>query len=395
MRNRMKVLFRLRLNKRDKLAPAYLYCRITLNGIRADPDFSTNVKVTPAHWDSKAQKILSKSAKEDNDTLKNIENGIKEIFNRLVHLKKPVSARIVKDIYLGKSADNFTFLQVFQRFIDAKQPLIGKGLAFRTVQTYQTRYNSVRDFLESTRKTLLLPGEFTLFFADQFVDYLKTKKDCSHDYSMKNVQAVKQVLGHSVKMGILDQNPLAYFEFKFTRHKPLIFLTPLHLEKLESHQFAQTRLQQVADVFLFACYTGLAYADLKRFDYEEHVQYWKQSKRHWITMQRQKSQEPFTVPILRKAMAILDKYHQRLPVISNAKYNSYLKEVADIADIPIKLTTRVARKTCGMILLNSGVPIESVSTILGHSTIRTTQKLYARVLVDKISKDIDQFETID
>lgn len=389
----MKILFRLRKNPKDLSAPAYLYCRITVNGERAEPDFSTFIRILPAKWDSKAQRIRgnSEAAENDNRTLDAIRNQIREIYNRLLDGKKPLSARIIKDVYTGKAKENMSLLQVYQQYIEAKSKLVGKGIEPRTVETYQTRYNSLLAYLASLKRVDILPAEISIGFADTYAFHLRTVAGCGQDYALKNIQALKHILKQAVKAGLIVANPLEYFEFHFDRSKPIVFLQLDEVAALEASRLAQLRLQQVAHVFLFCCYTGLAYAEVRRFCYDQHVVK-GQNGRQWIYMDRLKTHRHFSVPLLAKARELLASYNNRLPVISNAKMNSYLKEVAHVLGIPKKLTTHVARKTCGMLLLNGGMPIESVSKFLGHARINTTQRWYADVLPEKLGLDTDRYE---
>ena len=143
---------------------------------------------------------------------------------------------------------------------------------------------------------------------------------------------------------------------------------------IKNKDFGIKRLDQVKDVFLFSCYTGMSYSDLSK-DFE--VQ--KEGEDYWIIENRQKTDEGFMVYLTQDALRILRKYDDRLPVLTNQRMNSYLKEIADVCGIKKRLTFHMARHTCAVYLLNKGVPLEVVSRILGHSSIKTTQ-VYAKIL---------------
>ncbi len=149
------------------------------------------------------------------------------------------------------------------------------------------------------------------------------------------------------------------------------------------HKFEVARLQQVADLFLLQCFTGMAYVDLMNFDKTKHLQ------KDFICINRQKSDTESLIPILPHAKILLEKYNYKMPRITNQKYNAYIKEVAEITGIEKQLTTHVGRKTCGSILLNEGISIEVVSRILGHRDTKITQHIYARVNELRINREME------
>lgn len=160
------------------------------------------------------------------------------------------------------------------------------------------------------------------------------------------------------------------------------------LARIETHRFASERLQQVADLFIFCCYTGLAYQEMVNLKKENLVTH--KDETIWIEMHRQKTQKKFSVPLLPKGQSIIEKYQNHeffLPIISNQKFNAYLKEIAEILGINKTLTHHIARKTFATtILLYNDIPIEIVSELLGHSKISMTQEHYAKVMQSKISE---------
>ncbi len=171
------------------------------------------------------------------------------------------------------------------------------------------------------------------------------------------------------------------------REKPeFIYLTEREVDKIRNHRFSEERLQRIADCFMVQCFTGLAYVDLKKLDAGNIV---IESDGLWLNINRQKVQtSEMVVPILKNVKDLLLKYNFKLPVISNQKYNAALKEIAKEVGINKKLTSHVGRKTFGTLLLNKDVPIETVSRILGHADVKTTQRHYAKVLHMKIAKDL-------
>lgn len=173
------------------------------------------------------------------------------------------------------------------------------------------------------------------------------------------------------------------------------FLTSEELEVIASKDFATPRLKQVRDIFLFCCYTGLAYADVKKLKRNEIATGIDGEK--WIFTHRQKTETPTRLPLLPPAMEILERYKdhpqcensgQLLPVLCNQKMNGYLKEIADVCGVTKKMTTHIARHTFATtVTLCNGVPIETVGKMLGHRNLKTTQH-YAKILDKKVSEDM-------
>lgn len=197
----------------------------------------------------------------------------------------------------------------------------------------------------------------------------------------------------------IKSDVLLSLRFKLSTKKKIEYLKPEELEFLQNRKFISERLQQVSDLFLLQCYTGFSYADLAEFNPDLHIETDKKG-REWIIKARAKNEIESVLPYFSDAKAIVEKYLKvnltgitlKLPVITNQKYNSYLKEIGAILDFKINLTTHIGRKTFGTIALNNGYSIESVSRMLGHTDIKTTQKHYAVVLKTRVMKEFIQKE---
>lgn len=398
----MEILFVLRKNQRDKSRPATIYCRITLNGERAG-DFSTFVSVEPKDWHTKAQKILSSSreANADNEQLENIRNAIKDYFNQLTREGKPVTARILKELYTGKEKLVYSLIEIYQKFIDEQDQLHQVGeVAKNTMKGYRARFNVLKRYLKQRKREDLLCDEFTIKFGNEYVLHLKTKeptarknkernqdKRCSQNAAMRHIRGVSQVLDYAVVHEFIPFNPLLSFPYKFDKPKKPISLTTEELQRLEMYHFASDSLQRVADSYVFMCYTGFAYVDYTTFQKEAHLRQ-GEDRMEWIYKERGKTDEEAILPLFQKARRILEKYKGDLPLISNQKYNKYIKEAAEIVGIKKNLTTHTARKTAANLWLNHGVPPETVTRMLGQSDVRTLMRYYAQVNEVKIARDV-------
>ena len=190
----------------------------------------------------------------------------------------------------------------------------------------------------------------------------------------------------------MEKEPFLLYKVKSSK-KEVVFLTPEELDKLEKHQFAQQRLQQVKDMFIFCCYTGLAFNEMSKLEHKHIVIGFDGHK--WIKINREKTKKLVSVPILFKATIAIERYCSEnapfiLPRISNQKFNSYLKEIAEVLGIEKKLTHHIARKTFATtVLLYNDVPMEIVSELLGHSKVTVTQEYYAKVVQKKVSEHME------
>ena len=230
-----------------------------------------------------------------------------------------------------------------------------------------------------------------LKFINEFEHYLKTKRKISQATINRSLQRFRKVVRYAVVQNYITSDPFVLHKSKkFT--KEVVFLSTEELKILEKHQFSQSRLQQVKDWFVFSCYTGLAYNEIKNLRIN-HIAKGFDSEL-WVEMKREKTQKNISVPLLPKARELIDKYADDdsevvFKVCSNQKYNSYLKEIAFILGINKKLTTHTARKTfASTVLLFNDVPMEIVSKLLGHSSITITEAYYGKVVKKKVSSEI-------
>ena len=174
----------------------------------------------------------------------------------------------------------------------------------------------------------------------------------------------------------------------------MVYLNKEELELVEKHKFAQMRLEQVRDMFIFCCYTGLAYAEMSNLK-SKHIVTGFDGK-EWIKMHRKKTGKDFSVPLLEKPIQIIEKYgdtktEKILPKISNQKFNSYIKEICEIVGIEKNISHHIARKTFATtVLLYNDVPMEIVSELLGHSKIQTTQQHYGKIVQKKVSEEMSK-----
>lgn len=368
-----------------------LTCRITNELERKE--FSTGIFISPDYWNASKQKAIppNKINNQINTQLSLIKQDINQAFLFLQVQEKDFD---VDDIYRQYKGENIkqdkSITEMFLLHITKQEKLIGISTTKVSVAKFYQTQAHVKSFIKyQYNKSDYLLKDMTMAFITEFEFYLKVEKQFKQNTVHKTIQRFKQIVKLAVGLDYLAKDPFLLYKNKKPK-KQVVFLTNEELEELENHKFASDRLQQVADMFIFCCYTGLAFQEMANLKKENIVK--KFDDNLWIEMYRQKTQKKFSVPLLSKAIAILDKYQDQeklLPVISNQRFNSYLKEIAEIKNINKTLTHHIARKTFATtILLYNDIPIEIVSELLGHSKITMTQEHYTKVMDSKISDHI-------
>lgn len=398
MLNALAVFFYFRKNRSDKLKKGTIYCRISVNSQRA-PGFSTKIKIEPQFWDQPGQKVRDghPSAIILNKKLFALANRIHAIELDLFNKDKPVTAGIIHDILLGKKVVNHTFRQAGNLYMKEIRQGIPEDYTYDTFRHINIYYNNVLEFTQEMGSPNILLSEINANFMRRLRAWML--KRSSNNYTIRHLNLVKNICKYGIANEMIEYSPVLHMQFKKSPDKPIVYLNEDEIEKMKTKEITINRIAEIRDLFLFQCYTGLSYTELYIFCMNplDYIQIGLDKKR-WIYISRGKVRRyktQYSIPILKEAEDILRQYDYKIPVKSNQKYNGYLKEVADICGINKNLTTHVARKTFGMLLLNADVPIETVSLLLGHTNIRTTQRYYAKVLEKKISRDINKFQEGD
>ena len=377
----------------------YIYLRITVDGHPVE--LSTKKQWWENRWDQEKGRAngVKQDAQEVNFFLDTIENKVFKSRKQLIEDEELITAELLRDMLTGK-ANRKMILELFTDHNVQMEALVGKDYADGTLERYKTSYDHTKAFIwwqyQAEDRYI---RKLDHFFIEQYAFWLKTVRNCNHNTTMKYLANFKKIVLICVKNKWLPGDPFA--NFKMTK-LPVIRepLSDWELNSMIKKNFENDRLNQVRDIFVFSCYTGLAYADvkkLKRAEIEQGV-----DGEQWIFTPRQKTDTPCPIPLLPVALQLIAKYVQHpkcvhedrvLPVLSNQKMNSYLKEIADVCKIKKTLTFHLARHTFATtITLSNGVPIETVSKMLGHTTIKQTQH-YAKILHSKISLDMAALRT--
>lgn len=394
MQDLLSVLFYIRKAGTSDPTQATVYLRITVNGKRAE--VSTMGKVPIAKWDAKANKVIGYSleAKQTNRQLDIVKNRIYEIYHNLLHEHmEGISAIRIRDEFIGANNNRKFILEMFEEHNVKMEQLVGKDFTFRTLQRYRTTKKHLAKYIKSDYGVKDYPlKKIDVKYVNGFIYFLKAEQNLSHNSALKYVAYFKKIIRVAYANGWLDRDP--FYNFKL-RPKTIDkeFLSNDEVVKLVQADFSIPRLEQVRDVFIFSCYTGLAYVDVAKLREDDIVI--GMDGRRWIKVNRTKTKTLSSIPILPIAEQIISKYaslpkheNKLLPVYSNQKTNGYLKEIADLSGITKKLTFHMARHTFATtVTLSNGVPIESVSKMLGHKSLKTTQH-YAKILDYKLSEDM-------
>jgi integrase/recombinase XerD len=392
MLHHFSILFFLYKSKANKKGEMPIFCRVTLDGVRKQ--FATGHNIKEPSWNVKNQRCKGTSleSKVINNNLEVIEQKLNKAYGEIFSEKETFFLDDIYNRFTGADKEHQTILQAFDYHNKKMKSLIGKDYVQATYDKFIVIENHVKKFIKHQYNRPDYPlQEVKLNFLSDLNYYLKVVENQNQNTINKVIERVKKVLKIAVGNGWLASDPFMLYQKK-KYVKEVVFLTTLELKKLETHKFVQERLGAVRDCFIFSCYTGLAYNEAALLS-DEHLQP-AEDGFTWIEMTRQKTQRPIAVPILPQAMKILKRYGYPkkgllLPVISNQKMNSYLKEIGPIVGISKVLTHHIARKTyASTVLMNNDIPVEIVSFLLGHSKTTTTEQHYAKVVKESVVRHL-------
>jgi site-specific recombinase XerD len=380
--------------------PIDIYMKITVDSI--SKDLSTKLSCLPTKWDSRADRMTgnTEEARCINAALDALFVKARSARTKLIEIGADITALAVRDMVSGAQIRERTILKLFQAHNEQMAKLVEKKeFAPGTQEMYEVAYRHAKEFIKGRYKVEDLNIRSLDFdFVESFYNWLKISKSQCHNTALKNVAALKKQILACVKRGWLQNDPFALFSMK-EDEVDTIFLWPEELERVMKKQFVSDRVATVRDMFVFCCFTSLAFVDAKRLKKSEIVR--GVDGEWWIMKKRQKTNEPIPVPLLPIAKKILDKYKDHpkcvatdvaLPILSNQKYNEYLKEIAALCEINKDLTTHVARHTFATtVALTNGLSLETTKEVMGHADIKQTQH-YGKILHLKVSEDMKKLK---
>ena len=395
MRQTFNVLFFIRQTRALKSGENPIMLRISIAGQLSEIQLKRAVK--PNLWNQNKERCTGKDAAslEINRYLESVKLRLFEIHRKMEEEGKLINPMEIKRKFLGLDEEHKMFFQVFQKHNDKCRELIGKDYAKVTISRFDTCLKYFREMSQNQYQRKDIPlKEVTNGMIHDYIHFLKDEKGLQENTVIRYMKVVKKVLNIAVNYDWIQKNPFGNIRF----HEKEVnkeFLTKEELETLRTKEFDIPRLELVRDVFLVQCWTGLAFIDVSELK-EEHI-IADNDGNLWIRKERHKTGIMCNVPLLDVPLGIIEKYKDHplcqkrgilLPVLSNQKMNSYLKEIADCCGIKKKLSTHTGRHTfCSVVTLANNVSLENIAKMVGHTNTRMTQR-YAKVLDQSILRDM-------
>jgi site-specific recombinase XerD len=395
MKTNFSQLFYLKKQKNHETGPVAIYLRLTVDGKRAE--LATGRECETTRWNSKAGRATG--TKEDirtlNAFLENFQSKVFEAHRVLCEKNEAITAELLKNQLLGKEQNAHMLLDVFREHNRKMAALVNREFAAGTLERYEVSLRHTQAYLQHQYGLADIDiRKVDHAFISNYDFYLRSVRKCANNATVKYIKNFGKIIRICLSNGWITADPFANYRGR-VKSIERRFLSEEELERMTNKQFGIERLAQVRDVFLFCCFTGLAYADVKKLRTSQIRK--GIDGEPWIFTNRQKTDSRSAIPLLPVAAKLVEKYADHpvcvnkdvlLPVPSNQKMNAYLKEIADVCNIDKNLTSHIARHTFATtVTLSNGVPIESVSKMLGHASLKQTQH-YAKILDRKVSDDM-------
>jgi len=395
MKNKITTHVYVKEARKDKNGEAPIYLRITINGERAE--MSIGKFVNPSLWDKAAERVAGRTeeARTKNAVITTILGKVEKYYSALEVKDDRISVSQIINELKGKGMNQITIIQAYETHIANMEKLSGIDYAVATVKKYGYSLDNLKRFLlKRYNKSDIRLRDLDHRFIEEYNTFLRTTENMMHNSAVKNIKHLIRVIHISIANKWLNTNPFEKFSCNYV-NPSRSYLTNEEISTLNNKALPIKRLERVRDVFIFQIHTGLSYIDMAELT-NDSIEIGINGG-SWIVIDRQKTGIRSSIPILPQAQKILDKYkndpacisdHKLLPVCTNQRMNGYLKEIATICEINKNLTTHLARHTFATtITLSNGVPIETVSKMLGHSDLKTTQ-IYSKVVDRKIADDM-------
>jgi len=396
----LSILFWVWKDKADESGKAPIYVRLTIEGVRAQ--FSMGQKINPTQFNPKSGMLkgTSEDAKTVNNYINLVKGKIQQHYNILITQFDYVTPEMVKNAFLGKTDHQKTIIDAFTYHNEQFEQKVKAGLrAGASLVKFKTTVDHLKKFLKKEFNLSDIPlANIKHSFAEDFEHFLTVTQKLQNNSAMKHIRNTKKILLLCVQKDWLIKNPIAEFRCSYhNTERERLMQDELNI--LISTPLSSIRLEEVRDCYVAMCFTGYAYKDAAALA-PENIQFMIDGQK-WFIKNRIKTECKENVPILPIVEELINKYkthpycvkfNKIFPIHSNQKFNDYIKEVAAICGINKVLTTHTARHTFATtVTLSNGVPIETVSALLGHSSIRTTQ-IYAKVVAQKVSNDMNDLK---
>ena len=400
MTKNFNMLFHIRKEKANAEGLAPIYCRITVDGKRCELAIKREVAISKWLPSKGYVKGTNEEAQSLNKYIDSVRAKVYEHQKLLMDANKPVTAETIKNSFLGLTQQAKSLFKLFEDHNAKVKQLIGKDFAAGTYERYETALKHLKEFAAHRYQlTDVFLTDVDHTFIQEFDHFLRTVRNCANNTAVKYMKNFKKIIRQALAKGLITVDPFQGYRAKLKK-VDRGYLTQEEIDAIQKKVITIPRISQVRDIFLFQCYTGLAYADIKKLT-KEHIVKGADGEQ-WISTRRTKTDTAINVPLLPEALAILDKYKAHpecyskgvlLPVLSNQRMNGYLKEIGDLCGITKNISSHLARHTFGTtITLANGVSLEVVSKLLGHTNLATT-KVYSRMLNSRVSEEMQDLRS--
>ena len=402
MENNIKITFWLNRVKKNSKNLVPVYMRVTQNY-----DFfnkATGIRIPAGDWDKKAMRIrgATQEVATTNATLDSLRVKVLQVVNQLNLSGKPYNIHTIQKTLEGNETNQLTILKVYEEQLTEMKKLKGKDFAPATIIKYKNTQLRLKQYIKyKYHRSDMYLYELNFQFMSGFEAYLKQKFNNSTTTCYKHYQRFTRVIHNAMHKGYIDKYPFENYKIKLPRTK-ILYLTQDEIDRIDRTNFKVERLNVIRDIFIFSIYTGLAYAEVESLSPDNITK--GMDGELWLNIHRKKTKKEYQVPLLPRALEILEKYKDHplcikkgkcLAVPSNVKYNAYLKEIGDIAGIPKNkpLVTHLARKTFATtIALTNGMNIGVLSKILGHNSIKVTLDSYGTIIDELMLRSVKELK---
>lgn len=400
-RKTFSVVFFCKKTKVTRKGVAPIYVRITANG--QSTEIYTQCQVEPKKWNQRLERIpfRDKVSMRINQIVASYRANILAAYDQLIRENKESTCFAVKERLFRPDADSRPFLTELAKYCDKRQKEVGVRITQLTANKYHRLLRYLREYTRVQYEKDDLPLSLVDYeYIDGFNTFLQTAHNCNNNGAVNLLCCLKNFILYAIRNEWIEKNPFRYYKMKIDKTNVKTPLTKSELDLLIRKQMPNDRLDRIRDVFVFCCFTGLAFTDADHLR-REHLSTDEQGTQ-WIHKPREKTAVMSRIPLLPYPIKLLDKYAndpelqvkgKLLPVPSNQKMNSYLKEIAAICNIGKKLTTHTARHTFACLAIEYGMPIDIIAKILGHTNVNMTRH-YAKVSEANISREMQKIRNI-
>ncbi len=394
---KFKVLLYLKKSSLDRSGKAPIMGRITVNN--SISQFSCKLSCTPGLWNPRESRLDGKSreAVETNQKIEKLLLAVHSAFDSLIERKKPFDAESVKVLFQGSMNSQTTLLALLDSYMDGLRARIGIDVAPTTLGSYKYTHRTLSKFIKKKFKTKDVAfGQLNEQFIREYQDFISLELGYAMDGVRHFLAILKKMCKIAFKEGYSEKLHFAYYKLPKQKETTPKALSRESFEKIRDFEIPENRRSHrlTRDLFLFACYTGTSYADIVRITGENL--YTDEEGSLWLKYRRKKTDFQARVKLLPEAIALLDKYKDEnreslFPIQSAEVVQLNMRGLRIMADIKQPISYHSGRHSfASLVTLEEGVPIETISRMLGHSNIRTTQ-VYARVTPKKLFDDMDKF----